>query len=221
MKLNLYRHFTNTLIFAVLASVVYMSWSLYMHTFPACLKVRPSPAQSDITKGAGVQDWSELWVDAAFWHILFSMILLVIMILWRPTNNNQRYAFTPLLDASDDEDDEDTLFSDTAFETREALKLRGIESTTKVAKRGMKDQKENTLEVPAHLPSPSPPAHLRERLGAGGPEVGGGEHPEQPRGQGPPRPRRLRGGGGADQVRGLQDTIAPFTFPVTLSFRVN
>jgi hypothetical protein len=27
------------------------------------------------------------------------------MILWRPTNNNQRYAFTPFLDASDDEDD--------------------------------------------------------------------------------------------------------------------
>lgn len=27
------------------------------------------------------------------------------MILWRPTNNNTRYAFTPLLDASDDEED--------------------------------------------------------------------------------------------------------------------
>lgn len=28
------------------------------------------------------------------------------MILWRPTKNNQRYAFTPLLDVSDDEDAE-------------------------------------------------------------------------------------------------------------------
>lgn len=27
------------------------------------------------------------------------------MILWRPTNNNQRYAFTPLLDNPEDEDD--------------------------------------------------------------------------------------------------------------------
>lgn len=29
------------------------------------------------------------------------------MILWRPTNNNQRYAFTPLLDNPEDEDDEE------------------------------------------------------------------------------------------------------------------
>lgn len=28
------------------------------------------------------------------------------MILWRPTNNNQRYAFTPLLDNPEDEDDD-------------------------------------------------------------------------------------------------------------------
>lgn len=27
------------------------------------------------------------------------------MILWRPTNNNQRYAFTPLLDNPEDEDE--------------------------------------------------------------------------------------------------------------------
>lgn len=29
----------------------------------------------------------------------------MIMILWRPTNNNQRYAFTPLLDNPEDEDE--------------------------------------------------------------------------------------------------------------------
>jgi hypothetical protein len=45
------------------------------------------------------------WIDLAFWHILFSVLLLVIMILWRPTNNNQRYAFTPLLDNDEDEED--------------------------------------------------------------------------------------------------------------------
>lgn len=38
VKLGLYRHFTNTLIFAVLASVAFMCWSLYMHTFTTCLK---------------------------------------------------------------------------------------------------------------------------------------------------------------------------------------
>lgn len=46
------------------------------------------------------------WVDTAFWHVLFSVLLMVIMILWRPTNNNQRYAFSPLLDNEDDEDEE-------------------------------------------------------------------------------------------------------------------
>lgn len=52
-----------------------------------------------------LKDWKELWQDEAFWHVLFSSLLLVIMILWRPTNNNQRYAFTPLLDNPEDEDD--------------------------------------------------------------------------------------------------------------------
>ena len=40
------------------------------------------------------QDWSELWLDEAFWHFLFSIVLLVIMVLWRPTANNQRYKTT-------------------------------------------------------------------------------------------------------------------------------
>ena len=44
-------------------------------------------------------DWRDLWVDEAFWHLLFSILLLCIMILWTPSKNNQRYAFTPLLDA--------------------------------------------------------------------------------------------------------------------------
>uniref|UniRef100_A0A182MRF5 Transmembrane protein 87A n=1 Tax=Anopheles culicifacies TaxID=139723 RepID=A0A182MRF5_9DIPT len=90
VKLSLYRHFTNTLIFAVLASVVFMLYSIKVHRFADCLT-----------------DWKELWVDDAFWHVLFSTLLLVIMILWRPTNNNQRYAFTPLLDNPEDEDDEE------------------------------------------------------------------------------------------------------------------
>ena len=46
-----------------------------------------------------VLDWRDLWVDEAFWHLLFSILLLCIMVLWTPSKNNQRYAFTPLLDA--------------------------------------------------------------------------------------------------------------------------
>ncbi|XP_041645141.1 transmembrane protein 87A [Cheilinus undulatus] len=90
VKLSLYRHFTNTLIFAVIASVIFMGW--------IAKKFRLADCQSD---------WIELWVEDAFWRFLFSVILLVIMFLWRPSANNQRYAFTPLIDDSDDEEIEE------------------------------------------------------------------------------------------------------------------
>ncbi|XP_019561310.3 transmembrane protein 87A isoform X1 [Aedes albopictus] len=110
VKLSLYRHFTNTLIFAVLASVVFMLYSIKTHRFAECLT-----------------DWKELWVDDAFWHVLFSTLLLVIMILWRPTNNNQRYAFTPLLDNPEDEDDdEEEQFVSDAY----GVKMRGARSSS-------------------------------------------------------------------------------------------
>ena len=69
-----------------------MIWSLARHRFINCLK-----------------DWKELWLDEGFWHILFSFILLIIIILWRPSNNSQRFAFSPLLDNDEDdfEDDDD------------------------------------------------------------------------------------------------------------------
>ncbi|KAF4517386.1 hypothetical protein B566_EDAN007638 [Ephemera danica] len=107
VKLSLYRHFTNTLIFAVIASAIFMLYSIKAHRLAVCLT-----------------DWKELWVDEAYWHLLFSVLLLVIMILWRPTNNNQRfasstnalaspwYAFTPLLDAPEDEDEDEQLVND-------------------------------------------------------------------------------------------------------------
>lgn len=94
-KLSLYRHFTNTLIFSVVASVIFMLYCIKVHRYVACLTV-----------------WKDIWLEEAFWHILFSCILLVIMILWRPTNNNQRYAFVPLLDTGDDNEEEEHLVND-------------------------------------------------------------------------------------------------------------
>ncbi|XP_067009903.1 transmembrane protein 87A isoform X2 [Anabrus simplex] len=109
VKLSLYRHFTNTLIFSVVSSVVFMLYSIRYHRFNPCLT-----------------DWKELWVDDAYWHLLFSILLLVIMILWRPTNNNQRYAFTPLLDAPEDDEEEDEQFVNDAF----GVKMRGYRSNS-------------------------------------------------------------------------------------------
>ncbi|XP_069546292.1 transmembrane protein 87A [Brachyistius frenatus] len=94
VKLSLYRHFTNTLIFAVIASIIFMGWTAKKFQLAEC--------QSD---------WIELWVEDAFWRFLFSVILLVIMFLWRPSANNQRYAFTPLIDDSDDEEIEEFIAS--------------------------------------------------------------------------------------------------------------
>lgn len=106
VKLSLYKHFANTLVFAVLASIIFMLWSIKFHKLVDCLT-----------------DWRDLWVDEAFWHLLFSTILLVIMVLWRPSQNNQRYAFTPLLDGEEDysSDEEDTLYND----AWDGMKMRG------------------------------------------------------------------------------------------------
>lgn len=110
VKLSLYRHFTNTLIFAVLASIAYMAWSITQHKLKFCLT-----------------DWRELWVDDAFWHLLFSVLLLVIMILWRPSANNQRYAFSPLLDAEEEEEEEEDPVMNDAFD---GMKMRGAKPVT-------------------------------------------------------------------------------------------
>ncbi|XP_039528387.1 transmembrane protein 87A isoform X2 [Pimephales promelas] len=110
VKLSLYRHFTNTLIFAVIASIIFMVWTTK--------KFRLSDCQAD---------WMELWVDDAFWRFLFSIILLVIMFLWRPSANNQRYAFTPLIDDSDDEEIEEFLVS---ANIADGIKLRAAKTET-------------------------------------------------------------------------------------------
>ncbi|XP_053189611.1 transmembrane protein 87A [Scomber japonicus] len=110
VKLSLYRHFTNTLIFAVIASIIFMGWT--------AKKFRLADCQSD---------WIELWVEDAFWRFLFSVILLVIMFLWRPSANNQRYAFTPLIDDSDDEEIEEFIASSNIAD---GIKLRTSKSET-------------------------------------------------------------------------------------------
>ena len=39
-----------------------------------------------------LKDWHEVWLKDGFWHILFSVLLLFIMIIWRPSNNIARFA---------------------------------------------------------------------------------------------------------------------------------
>jgi len=100
-------------------------------------------------------------VDDAFWHVFFCLILVAIMLLWRPSANNQRYAFTPLLDDGTDDDEDGRsrasflqhyaeLFNDAAFATGADgdMKVRLIPSTTKPANRKEKSRDAQTdLEV--------------------------------------------------------------------------
>ncbi|KAK3093656.1 hypothetical protein FSP39_018542 [Pinctada imbricata] len=130
VKLSLYRHFTNTLIFAVLASVVYMLWSITQLKMKSC-----------------ITDWKELWVDDAFWHLLFSLLLCVIMILWRPSANNQRYAFSPLLDAADEEDE--AMMND-AFD---GMKMRGVKGATNGTPKGRSSVEDDLKWVEENIPT--------------------------------------------------------------------
>ncbi|CAD5213967.1 unnamed protein product [Bursaphelenchus okinawaensis] len=112
VKLSLYRQFTNVLALAMGFAVIFMLWSLYIHIVQHCM-----------------EDWKELWVDTAFWHVFFCVILVMIMVLWRPSQNNQRYAFTPLLDNSEDENDDaddDVLFTNTQNGLFEEVKMRNV-----------------------------------------------------------------------------------------------
>ncbi|XP_031728350.1 transmembrane protein 87A isoform X4 [Anarrhichthys ocellatus] len=131
VKLSLYRHFTNTLIFAVIASVIFIIWSTKTFKISKC--------QSD---------WRELWIDDAFWRFLFSIILLVIMFLWRPSANNQRYAFSPLFDEESEEEEKEPMMNE-AFE---GVKMRGMKNETNGAAKANKVD-EDLKWVEENIPS--------------------------------------------------------------------
>ncbi|CAL8354094.1 unnamed protein product [Lota lota] len=130
VKLSLYRHFTNTLIFAVIASVIFIIWTTKTFTMSKC--------QSD---------WGELWIDDAFWRFLFSMILLVIMFLWRPSANNQRYAFSPLVDAESEEEEQEAMLN----ENFDGMKMRGAKPESNSSKPNKVD--EDLRWVEENIPS--------------------------------------------------------------------
>ncbi|XP_068507429.1 transmembrane protein 87A-like isoform X2 [Syngnathus scovelli] len=140
VKLSLYRHFTNTLIFAIIASVIFIVWTTKTFKMAKC-----------------VSDWRELWIDDAFWRFLFSAILLVIMFLWRPSANNQRYAFRPLVDDEEDDEEEELMVNE-AFE---GMKMRGVKSDSNGAARANKVVDEDLKWVEENIPSSMADAKAR------------------------------------------------------------
>lgn len=118
IKLALYRNFANIIIFMVLASVIFILWDINEHRSQSCLKA-----------------WDDMWLRDAFWHILFSIILFSIMVLWRPSAMNQRYAYSPLVDGdSEDEEDEPQVksFHDTVKRRGERKKSETVDPDEKM-----------------------------------------------------------------------------------------
>ncbi|KAM6181176.1 transmembrane protein 87A isoform 1-T1 [Erethizon dorsatum] len=132
VKLSLYRHFTNTLILAVAASIVFIIWTT--------MKFRIVTCQSD---------WRELWVDDAIWRLLFSMILFVIMILWRPSANNQRFAFSPLSEEEEEDEQKEPMLK----ESFEGMKMRSTKQEPNGNSKVNKAQEDDLKWVEENVPS--------------------------------------------------------------------
>ncbi|XP_006158710.1 transmembrane protein 87A isoform X1 [Tupaia chinensis] len=132
VKLSLYRHFTNTLILAVAASIVFIIWTT--------MKFRIVTCQSD---------WRELWVDDAIWRLLFSMILFVIMVLWRPSANNQRFAFSPLSEEEEEDEQKEPMLK----ESFEGMKMRSTKQEPNGNSKINKAQEDDLKWVEENVPS--------------------------------------------------------------------
>ncbi|KAL4620683.1 hypothetical protein ACB092_06G173100 [Castanea dentata] len=76
-KLELYRKFTNSLAISVLLSVAWIGYELYFNA-------------SDPLSGL----WRSAWIIPAFWTCLAFILLVVICVLWDPSHNPTRYAYS-------------------------------------------------------------------------------------------------------------------------------
>ncbi|KAG9150165.1 hypothetical protein Leryth_009750 [Lithospermum erythrorhizon] len=84
-KLELYRKFTNALAIAVLVSVAWIGYELYFNA---------SDQLGEL--------WRKSWMISAFWTLLAYLLLVVICVLFAPSNNPTRYAYSD--ETGDDEE---------------------------------------------------------------------------------------------------------------------
>jgi membrane protease YdiL (CAAX protease family) len=86
-KLELYRKFTNALALAVIIAVLWIGYELY---FKATDKFS--------------ERWESAWTISAFWIIFTFVLLIVICLLWAPSQNSTRFAYSE--DVGEDYDEE-------------------------------------------------------------------------------------------------------------------
>ncbi|XP_042243715.1 transmembrane protein 87A-like isoform X2 [Thunnus maccoyii] len=133
VKLSLYQHFTNTLIFSVVASIIFIIWTTKVFKLVDCQT-----------------GWRDLWVDDAFWRLLFSTILLVIMVLLRPSANSQRFSHSPLIDEDDEEEEAKEPMLNEAFE---GMKMRGSKPDTNGSQKLLSKEDEDLKWVEENIPT--------------------------------------------------------------------
>lgn len=77
VKLELYRKFTNSLAVSVLLSVAWIGYELYFNATDPLSEL-----------------WRRAWIIPAFWTVLAYLLLTVICVLWSPSHNPTRYAYS-------------------------------------------------------------------------------------------------------------------------------
>ncbi|KAM4723618.1 transmembrane protein 87A-like [Anableps anableps] len=133
VKLSLYQHFTNTLIFFVVVSIIFIIWTTKVFRLVDCQR-----------------SWRDLWVDDAFWRLLFSTMLLVIMVLLRPSANSQRFSHSPLIDEDDEEDEAKEPMMNEAFE---GMKMRGSKPDANGSQKLLSKEDEDLKWVEENIPT--------------------------------------------------------------------
>ncbi|VDM32029.1 unnamed protein product [Hydatigera taeniaeformis] len=81
VKYRLYRIFSALLIAVAVVSVLCMCVSIFLLHWKPCTRA-----------------WRYIWFDETFWQLLFFIVLLTIVVLWRPSSTNKLYARSAFLD---------------------------------------------------------------------------------------------------------------------------
>ncbi|KAK0584224.1 hypothetical protein LWI29_009518 [Acer saccharum] len=101
-KLELYRKFTNSLAVCVLLSIAWIGFELYFNATDPLSEL-----------------WQFAWIIPAFWTLLSYSLLVVICVLWAPSRNPTRYAYSE----GDDFDEEGVSLTSSVITGDMATKL--------------------------------------------------------------------------------------------------
>eukprot|EP00658_Telonema_sp_P-2_P025582 TRINITY_DN202_c0_g4_i1.p1 TRINITY_DN202_c0_g4~~TRINITY_DN202_c0_g4_i1.p1 ORF type:complete len:347 (-),score=98.25 TRINITY_DN202_c0_g4_i1:233-1273(-) len=85
MKLSLYRKFLAVVAVCLLLSLAWVLFQMYF-----------------LWSNTMDEHWQYLWVFDAYWNVLTFVVLLTIMVLWKPSSSSMNYAYHEQLSGVDD-----------------------------------------------------------------------------------------------------------------------